>query len=94
MATDPNQRLLTAEQFLQIDFGPDIKAELDNGIIRVMTGGSRDHVRIQMNLYRYLGVALRGSGCRPYGSDIVIRTYDGSVRYPDLTIDCGSPKVD
>jgi Uma2 family endonuclease len=94
MATDPNQRLLTAEQFLQIDFGPDIKAELDNGIIRMMAGGSRDHARIQMNLYRYLGVALRGSGCRPYGSDMAIRTHDGSVRYPDLTIDCGNPELD
>ncbi|MEG3087956.1 Uma2 family endonuclease [Sphingomonas sp. PB4P5] len=89
MATDLDQPRLTAEQFLQIEFGPDIKAELDNGVIRMMVGGSRDHARIQMNLYRYLGTALRGSGCRPYGSDMAIKTAAGSVRYPDLTIDRG-----
>ncbi|TXC71905.1 Uma2 family endonuclease [Sphingomonas ginsenosidivorax] len=91
MATDPHYRLLTAEEFLRIDFGPDMKAELDNGVIRMMTGGTRDHSRVQMNLAIAVGNALRGSGCRPYGSDMAVRTHDRSVRYPDLTIDCGTP---
>lgn len=91
MASDLHYRLLTAEEFLRIDFGPDMKAELDNGIIRMMAGGTRDHARIQANLTIVLGNALRGSGCRPYGSDMAVRTHDRSVRYPDLTIDCGGP---
>jgi Uma2 family endonuclease len=84
-------RLLTAEEFYQIDFGPDLKAELDNGYIRMMAGGTRDHSRVQGNLIRFLGNALRGSGCRPYGSDMSVRAHDLSVRYPDVTVDCGSP---
>lgn len=40
-------RLLTVE-FLQIDFGPELKAELDDGCIRMMAGGSRSHARVQM----------------------------------------------
>ncbi len=91
MATDPHYRLLTAEEFLRIDFGADMKAELDNGVIRMMAGGTRDHARVQGNLFIALGVALRGSGCRPYGSDMAVRTHGRSVRYPDLTIDCGAP---
>ena len=91
MATDPHYRLLTAEEFLRIDFGPEMKAELDNGVIRMMTGGTRAHARVQANLMTALGVALRGSGCRPYGSDMAVRTRDRSVRYPDITVDCGSP---
>ncbi len=92
MATDPHYRLLTAEEFLRIDFGPDMKAELDNGIIRMMAGGTRAHAAVQTNLTIAVGKVLRGSGCRPYGSDMAVQTHDRSVRYPDLTIDCGSPE--
>jgi len=87
--TDP--RLLTAEEFYQIDFGPDLKAELDNGYIRMMAGGSRDHARVQANIIIALGARLRGTGCRPYGSDMSVKPHDLSVRYPDVTVDCGTP---
>jgi Uma2 family endonuclease len=90
MATSPHYRFLTAEEFLQIRFPPDMKAELEDGVIRMMAGGSRAHARVQMNLYAYLRDALRGSGCRPYGSDMAVQTLERFIRYPDLTIDCGS----
>ena len=85
--SDP--RLLTVAEFLDMRFPDGVKAELDHGVIRLMGGGSTGHARVQMNLYRYLGTALRGSGCRPYGSDAGIETDDRSIRYPDLTIACG-----
>ncbi|MGI4731444.1 MAG: Uma2 family endonuclease [Janthinobacterium lividum] len=84
----PYPRLLSATEFLRIDFGSHLKAELDDGVIRMMGGGSIAHARVQMNLYRTLASALRGSGCRPYGSDAAVETHDRSVRYPDVTIDC------
>lgn len=89
MATNPHYRLLTVEEFLGIRFPPDMKAELEDGVIRMMAGGNRAHARVQMNLYRYLGSVLRGSGCRPYGSDMAVQTADRAARYPDVTIDCG-----
>ncbi len=96
MAARAQDRLLTADEFLRIDFGPDLKAELENGVIRMMGGGVRQHSEVQMNLYRFFGVALRGSGCRPHGSDMAVKAHESSVRYPDLTIDCatrdGAPK--
>ena len=94
MATNPHYRLLTADEFLQIRFPSDMKAELDDGIIRMMAGGSRAHARVQMNLYAFLRDALRGSGCRPYGSDMAVRTVERAVRYPDVSVDCGSPGDD
>ncbi|KQM64121.1 hypothetical protein ASE75_08895 [Sphingomonas sp. Leaf17] len=90
MATVARSERLTAEGFLQIDFGPDLKAELDNGTIRMMAGGTRAHARVQSNLIIAIGNALRGSGCRPYGSDMAVRTHDYSVRFPDVTIDCAA----
>jgi Uma2 family endonuclease len=88
MATQPVYPLLTAEEFLEIDFG-DRKAELDNGVIRMMAGGTARHARVQLNLALALGIRLRGTGCTPYNSDMAARTRDHSVRYPDLSVYCG-----
>lgn len=88
MATVPRSELLTVEEFLDIDFG-DRKAELDNGHIRMMAGGSETHARVQGNIFAWLRVAMRGSGCRPYGSDMGVRTRDTSLRYPDVSVFCG-----
>jgi Uma2 family endonuclease len=81
--------LLKAADFLEIDFGPDRKAELDRGFIRMMAGSTRAHARVQANFMGELGSKLRGSGCRPYGSDMAIRIDDYSVRYPDVSVVCG-----
>ncbi|KQS04410.1 hypothetical protein ASG11_09230 [Sphingomonas sp. Leaf357] len=87
MATHPDYPLLTAEDFLDIDFG-DHKAELDNGVIRMMAGGTARHAEVQINVLAWLRQNLRGSGCRPYGPDMATRTHDLSVRYPDASVFC------
>ncbi len=52
MASVPNYPLLTAEEFLEIDFG-ERKAELDNGVIRMMAGGTaRTDLRVKLEEYR------------------------------------------
>ncbi len=88
MAPRPEYPLLTAEEFLEIDFG-DKKAELDNGVIRMMAGGTARHAQVQTNVIVALASRLRGSGCRPYNSDMSARTHDRSIRYPDVTVYCG-----
>lgn len=88
MATDPDYPLLTAKEFLEIDFG-DKKAELDNGVIRMMAGARARHNRVAGNIYRTLGNRLQGSGCTPYGPDMAIQAHDLSIRYPDVTVFCG-----
>jgi Uma2 family endonuclease len=88
MATQVRYPLLTAREFLEIDFG-EHKAELDNGVIRMMAGGTARHARVQMNLVVALAQRLRGSGCTPYGSDMATLTKGDSVRYPDVTVFCG-----
>lgn len=92
MATQPDYPLLTAEEFLEIDFG-DHKAELDNGVIRMMAGGTARHARVQGNIYVALANRLRGTGCAPYNSDMAARTRDRSIRYPDVSVYCGRDDV-
>jgi Uma2 family endonuclease len=93
MAAEPAHNLLSAEEFLEIDFGPDRKAELDDGMIRMMAGGTVAHARVQANLIRFLGVALRGTPCRPYGSDMALKTGPRGVRYPDVSVICNDSRA-
>lgn len=88
MATQTHYPLLTAKAFLEIDFG-EHKAELDDGVIRMMAGGTARHARVQINIIVALRSRLRGSGCAPYGSDMAILTQERSVRYPDVAVYCG-----
>lgn len=82
--------LLTAAQFLEIEFPSDTKAELDNGVIRMMAGGTFRHAEVQANILSLLRNRLRGSGCKPFGSDLAVQTGDMAVRYPDITVVCGN----
>lgn len=93
MATLAPYRMLSADEFLEIDFG-DKKAELDNGTIRMMAGGTARHARVGGNVFVALASRLRGSGCTPYNADMATRTHDLSVRYPDVSVFCGRDGVE
>lgn len=88
MATHPDYPLLTAEEFLDIDFG-ERKAELDDGVIRMMAGGTARHAAVQANILIALARRLRGTGCTAYSADMATRTHGRSIRYPDVTVYCG-----
>ena len=91
MATTVQWRKLKVEEFLEIDFGSDRKFELVDEAIYAMGGGSAAHARVQGNIYAFLHAALRGTSCRPYGPDMGLRTMAHTLRYPDVTVYCGSP---
>jgi Uma2 family endonuclease len=88
MVAAPAYKLIEAAEFLEMDFGTDKKAELEEGHIRMMSGGTISHALVQANLMRFLGAKLRGSGCRPYGSDMALQTGRYGVRYPDVSVIC------
>lgn len=90
VALDPAYRRISVEEFLAMDFGG-AKAELEDGLIYMMAGGSEIHARIAANLLIALGARLRGSGCRPYGSDFAARTAEQTIRFPDVSVYCDNP---
>jgi len=64
--------------------------EYVGGHVIMMAGGTQAHAIIATNLIALLRPLLRGSSCRPSGSDLRIPTPEtGNSRYPDVTIDCG-----
>lgn len=87
IALDPAYRRVTVREFLAMDLGA-AKAELVDGLILMMAGGTPRHAAIAANLTIALGNRLRGTGCRPYGSDLAVRTGKASIRFPDVSVYC------
>jgi len=64
--------------------------EFVDGEARARTGGTQAHTAICINLTSVLREKLRGSPCRPGGSDLRVPIpTTGQSRYPDAQIDCG-----
>lgn len=94
MRADPAYRKITADEFLDMDFGTDRRFELDDGVIVMMAGGTEPHAWVQGNIFAWLRSKLRGTGCRPYGPDMAVRISDTQIRYPDVSIYCDQPPRD
>ena len=78
---------MTLDEFLAWEERQDLRHEFDGFQPVAMTGGSYAHDAIAMNLARELGVRLRGTPCRPHGSNFKLRTHT-TVRYPDAFVSC------
>ncbi|MBE7186549.1 MAG: Uma2 family endonuclease [Methylobacterium mesophilicum] len=77
-------------EFLAWEDTRDRRYEFVDGQIHMMAGGTQAHALIAANLVAILRPMLRGSPCRPSGSDLRIPIpATGNSRYPDVTIDCG-----
>jgi Uma2 family endonuclease len=85
MATQPIYPTVTADEFLEMDFG-ERKAELDNGVIRILDGCTVRHAEINGNILFALLTRLRQSGFTAFGSNFAIRTHDLSIRFPDIAV--------
>ncbi|MGE0434751.1 MAG: Uma2 family endonuclease [Planctomycetota bacterium] len=88
MAPVPKSRCTPAE-YLQRERAAEFRSEFYNGDIFAMSGGSRQHSIIAMNLARHLGNALADRRCQPFNSDMRVKVSDtGLYTYPDLSIVC------
>jgi Uma2 family endonuclease len=88
MASNPVSKL-TEEQYLAIERAAEFKSEFIDGEMFAMAGGSNRHAILQGNLFGELYVGLRGSSCRPFGSDSRVSIPGRACVYPDVTVACG-----
>lgn len=79
---------MTVEEFLDLKI--EGRAELEDGILYMMAGGTPEHAALTANVIIALGVKLRGSGCRTMSPDFVIRTGSDTLRMPDASVYCGA----
>src|SRR4051794_12908800 len=81
------EKLMSLDEFLAWEREQPERYEYARGVVTMMTGGSAAHVTIALNLAIALRQALRGTGCRPFGSDMKVIA-NGAARYPDLSVTC------
>lgn len=91
MATDPKQRL-TIQEYLILERNSETKSDYLDGETFAMTGASRKHNLISVNVLAALHAQLAGSPCEVYASDMRVRTPSDLLTYPDVVAVCGEPR--
>lgn len=93
-----SQRLLTyisSEEYLRRERLAEYKSEYLNGEIFAMSGASRAHNLITMNLSVSLGQQLKGRPCEAYAGDMRLKVRaSGLYTYPDVAVVCGEPQFE
>lgn len=93
-----SQRILTyisPEEYLERERQAEYKSEYLNGEIFAMSGASRAHNLITMNLSVQFGLQLKGKPCEAYAGDMRLRVRSANFyTYPDLVVVCGTPQFE
>jgi Uma2 family endonuclease len=86
---------LTPEEYLAIERKAESKSEYINGEIVAMTGASREHNLISVNLTRKISEQLIRRPCEMYASDMRVRVPSTRLyTYPDVAVVCGEPEFE
>ncbi len=91
MATDPKQRL-TVQDYLILERRAETKSDYLDGETFAMTGASRKHNLISMNVAASLPAQLAGSPREIYARDMREWTPTDLLTYPDVVAVCGEPR--
>ena len=93
-----SQRLVTyvtPEEYLRRERLAESKSEYLNGEIFAMTGASRQHNRITINISSSLNLQLKGRPCETYAVDMRVKVRaSGLYTYPDVAVVCGDPQFE
>jgi Uma2 family endonuclease len=94
MSSQPTTRL-TPEEYLARERVAETRSEYYQGEVYLMTGASRNHNLITINVVSALHSQLRGRPCELYASDMRVKvSRTGLYTYPDVVVVCGRPRFD
>lgn len=83
---------VTPADYLTLERRAETRNEYLNGSIYAMSGASRNHNRITVNLTAALHNRLRGKTCEPFAGTMRVKVSPtGLYTYPDVVIACGEP---
>lgn len=89
MIATPHSQKMTAEEYLQWEKRQELRYEYCDGDILAMTGGTKGHNRLALNLYSALENRVEKDGCEINVSDVKVQVNKSrSYRYPDLIVSC------
>ncbi len=85
----------TAEDYLTLERSASIKSEFHEGQIYAMTGASRKHNLITVNIAGELRDQLKKRPCEAYISDMRVKAAKVvNYYYPDIAVVCGTPQFE
>jgi Uma2 family endonuclease len=94
MQTKPKQ-FLTPQDYLDWERQQETRHEWFDGEIYAMTGASRGHNLVCVNVASSLHTQLRGQPCEVYTNDMRVKVSEtGMYTYPDITAACGQPEFE
>lgn len=80
---------LSPEEYIELERHSDIKHEYIDGKIYAITGGTKAHNIISLNLAMILKEQLTGSNCQIFMSDIKVNISEQKrFFYPDIVVTC------
>lgn len=86
--------LLSIEDYLQGERISEVRHEYVEGVAYAMAGASINHNQITANVLTELKTKLKGKNCRPFSSDLLVKTSATRYRYPDVTVICNEQFLD
>ena len=88
----PASSRITAAEYLALERQAEFKSEYLDGEVFAMTGASRRHNLICLNIGAELRTQLKQRPCEVYVSDMRVKTSaTGLYTYPDIVVVCGTP---
>lgn len=91
MIAQPNFNLISPQEYLEWEATQEVRYEYVYGKLYAMTGGTKPHNRIALNLFSALDSHLEEKGCEIYISDVKVQvSASGIYYYPDVVVTCDS----
>ncbi len=87
------ERLITVEEYFELEVHSDRKHEFYGGRVSVMTGGSDNHIDICWNLSGLLHVLLKNKPFKGFGNDMRVEVVPNKFYcYPDFSVASNPPQ--
>jgi Uma2 family endonuclease len=94
VSTNPRGKI-TVEEYLQLERKAEIRSEYLDGEMFAMSGVSRDHNRIMLNIAFEFENQLRQTPCEIFAAEMRTKvSSSGMYTYPDLLITCAEPEFE
>jgi Uma2 family endonuclease len=87
------QQYLSPDSYLARERIAEAKSEYVDGMLVAMSGATRAHILITVNVVRELSSQLRDRPCEVYAQDMRVRVAEATMyAYPDVAVVCGAPQ--
>ena len=93
MVAQPQKMQMTEAEYLEFERKSETKHEFIDGEVFAMTGASRAHNLICVNVARRISNQLDGKNCEVYAADMRVKIEAKKYVYPDVIVVCGEVRL-